>query len=188
MTKPPKTPRPQKPPIKPYPSLFTPEMSRIGLNHERLIGRVTTQWSILEACMGGAVMELLEVDFEAGRYVIARMDATGLIRLLRDLGQFRLQEAEFHKLSSICDRIDIRREDRNLIVHGTWGRAAGLVDPQAASLRIKPDDPSRIVAETFSTDRLQSIISQIESLRKELVGLLKLEEALEKRREPPPAE
>jgi hypothetical protein len=188
MAKPPKTPRPPKPQIMPYPGSGEPSMSGIGLIHEKLIGRVSTQWAILETCMGGAIMELLKVDFEAGRYVIARMDATGLLRLLRDLGRLRLPETEFHKLSSICDRIDIRREDRNLIVHGTWGRADALADPQAASLRIKPDDPNTIISESFSTERLRSIVSEIQSLRTELVDLLKLYELLDKRFGPPHAE
>jgi hypothetical protein len=187
MVKPPKTPRPTKPPIIAYPGPDSPVMSPISLTHEKLIGRITTQWAALEACMGGAVMELLKVDFDAGRFVIARMDATALLRLLRDLGKLRLPETEFHKLSNICDRIDIRREDRNLIIHGTWGRVDGGSIPHAASLRIKPDDPNTIVSETFPTERLRSIIFEIQSLRSELVDLLKLEELLEKRREPPHA-
>jgi hypothetical protein len=152
-----------------------PVVTTIGPVHEKLIGRTSTQWAVLEACMGGAIMELLRIDFEAGRYVIARMDATALIKLLRDLGQLRLPEADFHKLSSICDRIDMRREDRNLIIHGTWARVDTIVDPHVMSLRIKPDHPGQIISETFSKDRLREIIAEIQSLRAELVELLKLD-------------
>ncbi len=186
MTKPPKTPRPQKPPIQPYERTEGPLISSIGLVHEKLIGRVVTQWSVLEACMGGAIHCLLKVDFEAGRYVTARMDATALIRILRELGQLRLPEADFHKLSVLCDRIDMRREDRNLIIHGTWGRTDIHYEPHALSLRIKPDNPGQIVSETFPRERMIQIISDIQSLRRELVELLKLDELLDKLPEPPP--
>jgi hypothetical protein len=187
MTKPPKTPRPPKPPIQSYPGNKAPVMTTIGLVHEKLIGRVSTQWAVLEACMGGAIIELLRVDYEAGRYIKSHAwTLQPLIRLLRELGQLRLPEPDFHKLSSICDRIDIRREDRNLIIHGTWSRADTVSDPHAMSLRIKPENPAQIISETFSTDRLRAIIAEIQSLRKELVDLLRLDELLDKRREPPP--
>jgi hypothetical protein len=104
----------------------------------------------------------------------ARMEATALIRTLRELGQLKLKEKDFHALSVICDKIDIRRDDRNLITHGTWGREAGQIEGYALSLRIK-GDPSEIVSETFSYRRMREIIADIITQKWDLIRLLKMD-------------
>jgi hypothetical protein len=172
MTRPPKTPRPPKSPIirsDPHPETIDPTVSLI---HEKLIGRTAIEWAKLEATMSDAIHSLLGVSLEYGRHVTSRMDATALIKMMRELGQLRLSEAEFHKLSVICDKIDIRREDRNLIIHGTWGRPFGDNMHHALSTRIKSDEPSRIVAETFPRTRMLEIISDIRSLKLALGKIL----------------
>src|SRR5689334_11631608 len=41
--------------------------------------------------------------------------------MLRALGELKLPEQRLHVLSSILDKIDMLREERNLMVHGTLG-------------------------------------------------------------------
>jgi hypothetical protein len=187
MTKPPKTPRPPKPPIKPAHPNHVPDPT-IGLIQQKLIGRVIVEWAKLEACMGDAIHKLAGIEFEVGRIFTARLDAVTLLKTLRELGSLQLPESEFHQLSTICDKINIRRDDRNLITHGTWGRTKGQNDAFAVSLRIKSDDPSDVVSETFPHRRMKEITSDILSLKWDLIGLMKLREPLGTRYEPPPSE
>lgn len=172
MAKPPKTPRPQKPPILP-PNPNDESDPTVGLIQEKLIGRTVVEWAKLEACMGDAIHKLVGMSFAVGRVFTARYDATTLIRMLRELGGLLMVESEFHRLSVICNKIDILREDRNLIVHGTWGREKGSYTPFALSLRIK-SDPNEVVSETFPYMRMKGIISDIQSLKWELITLMKL--------------
>src|SRR5712672_1255861 len=118
MEKPPKTPRPKKPPIQRHVP-GDEGINSIGMIQEKLIGRFVVEWAKLEACMGDAITDLFGVEFTYGRLIVSRMDATGLIKMLRDAGALRLPQRDFHKISLICDRIDILRDDRNLIVHGS---------------------------------------------------------------------
>jgi hypothetical protein len=134
--------------------------------------------------MGDAITRLFGLEFEYGRLIVSRMDATALIKTLRDAGALRLPQEKFNKLSVICDRIDILREDRNLIVHGSWGRSSGGT-PQVLSLRIKGLEPTDVVAETFPDSRMRILIKTVSALKWELIRLLKLDELLEKQFGPP---
>jgi len=77
-------------------------------------------WSKLEACMEDLIWSLLEVEIEEGRIMTARVDAVGKIRMLRELGELEMPEEMFHRLSPTLDEIDVLRDDRNFIVHGSW--------------------------------------------------------------------
>ena len=132
------------------------------------------EWAKLEGCLTDAIALLAGMEFEVARVFTSRMDATTLIKSLRELGKLKLQENEFHALSVICDKIDIRREDRNLITHGTWGREAGQIEGYALSLRIK-GDPSEVVSETFPYRRMREIVADILTLKWDLIRLLKLD-------------
>jgi hypothetical protein len=185
MTKPPKTPRPQKSPILPSSPNDVPDPT-IGLVQEKLIGRVVVEWAKLEGCMVDSILELSGLEFEVGRIFTSRMDATALIRTLREIGQLKLLEHDFHALAQICDKIDIKRDDRNLIVHGTWGRTVGQNTAFAISLRVK-SKPSEVVSETFPHIRMKEIISEIQSLKWDLIRLLKLDASTRANPRPPPS-
>jgi hypothetical protein len=136
MSKPPKTPRPKKSPVLP-PRENDQLILTIGMAHEKLIGRVAVSWSRLEGAMEDLIWHLLGLKIGLGRIVTSRMDATGKIRMLREVGELTLTEYQWHKLSPIIDRIDVLREERNTIIHGTWGRNSQGV-PIALSFRPKP--------------------------------------------------
>jgi len=146
----------------------------VGLIQEKLIGRFVVRWAKLEARMGDGIAKLLNLEFKYARLITSRMDAVNLIKLLREAGEVRLPIAEFHKLSALCDRIDIRREERNLIVHGSWGRQIAGNIPHVMSLRLKGGGPEEIISEEFPHRRMQRIISDIRTLSIELTDLLKL--------------
>jgi hypothetical protein len=185
MEKPPKTPRPKKPLIQPaVPGDEELASAYIGLIQEKLIGRAVVEWAKLEACMGDAISRLFGLEFEYAKLIVSRMDATALIKMLRDVGTLRLLQKDFHKLSVICDKIDILREDRNLIVHGSWGRARDGT-PHVLSIRIKGLEPTDVVSETFPDSRMRTLIQAISGLKWELIRLLKLD-ALPKKEFGPP--
>jgi len=117
----------------------------IGLNTEKIIGRVVVEWSRLEGVMEDFIW-----------HFTGRLDATAKIRMLRALGELKLREQRWHVLSSTLDKIDMLREERNMMVHGTWGRIPGGV-PIAISLRIRPLAPDQVVSETFPAERMQGI-------------------------------
>ena len=120
------------------------------MNTEKLIGRVVVEWSRLEGLMEDFIWHFFGLPIETGRIVTGRLDATAKIRMLRALGELKLPEQRLHVKS------DMLREERNLMVHGTWGRIPGGV-PIAISLRIRPLAPDQVVSETFPAERMQGI-------------------------------
>jgi hypothetical protein len=171
MAKPPKTPRPQKPPVLPALSdqFVDPTISMLT---ERLIGRAIVSWSKLENCMDDFIWALLAVPIARGRIITVRMDAVRKIQTLRLLGELVLSEEKFHALSPILDQIDILREDRNLIGHGSWGRTG--VDRINVVVSLKPDapEPDQVVSETFPDSRLRAVIDGIERAKWQIIPLM----------------
>jgi hypothetical protein len=141
------------------------------MRFERLIGRAVTAWSKLEACMEDFIWSLLNVPIEQGRIVTLRTDAVGKIRMLRGLGELVLTEAQFHKLSPTLDEIDVLRDDRNSIIHGTWGRVSPSGVHVCLSLRPRGLAPDQVVSETFPETRLRAMIDATERTKWVLIGL-----------------
>jgi hypothetical protein len=170
MIKPPKVPRPVKPPIQP-PRTDDQLNDSVGLIHEKLIGRLVIAWSKLESTMGDFIWDLLGVEMRLGRFVTGRMDATAMIKMLRDIAPLRLSENHWHRLSPLIDQTDIVRDDRNLIVHGLWARTKDGT-PIVISLRQKPLEADQVVSETFPYTRMRVLIGTIEALRGRILLLM----------------
>ena len=184
MTKPPKFSRPKKPPI----LEANPDQQiepTISLQFERLIGRVVVAWSKLESCMEDLIWSLLEIEIEEGRIMTARVDTVGKIRMLRELGELEMPEEMFHRLSPALDEIDVLRDDRNFIVHGSWARMKPQWVHVAVSLRPKAPYPDQAVSETFSEARMLAIIDGIDRTKWVLIGLMRELHALPGRSPPP---
>jgi hypothetical protein len=159
--------RPQKPPIKPA----VPGMAvnhTISMSQERLIGRIVVEWSKLEGAMDDLIWHFFDLPMEFGRVITTKMDATTKIATLRTLNTLVFQTPLQESLKEILDMIDILREDRNLIVHGTWGRSVPEGTPFVLSLRIK-DTPSTVVSVTFPAERMRAIYLNIVSLKWKVV-------------------
>src|SRR5690348_17894668 len=58
------------------------------------------------------------------------------------------------ELTDILDKIGNLQEDRNFIIHGTWGLLMPGAVPVAMSVRVKSPMPDEIVSETFSYERM----------------------------------
>jgi hypothetical protein len=141
------------------------------MNHERLIGRVVVAWSKLEGAMEDLIWQLLGLDIEQGRVITSRLDAVAKIRMIRSLGEPALTEPQWLSLSETMARIDILREDRNTILHGTWGRDPAGV-PFAISLRFTPLAPDQVVSESFPDRRMREICHNIDASKFRLRRLM----------------
>lgn len=170
MAKPPKTPRPPKPPfipLKPGERIDT----RITDAHKIMMADVIERWAKLENCMDDLIWEILKVSFNVGRIITNRMDAAGKIKLLRQLGTIELTEAQYHRISPVIDKIDLLREDRNFIVHGSWGTLLPASIPICGSVRPNAPNPDEVMLETFPDTRMQTIAADIENAKQPLIAL-----------------
>lgn len=172
MAKPPKIPRPPKPPFKPLRDdhIIDPTITPA---QKELIGSVVESWSKLEYNMDDLIWAMLKLDFESGKLITNRMDAVSKIRLIRQLGPLVLTETQFHTISPVMDRVDILREDRNFIIHGTWGMLLPENIPICSSLR-PSTDPDQVAAETFPDTRMMGIAIGIQNAVRR-IGLLRNE-------------
>ena len=167
--------RPEKPPIKPpQPDLGV--QYDLPISQEKLIGRVVVEWAKLEGALDDIIWRFLNIPMEYGRIVTSRMDANAKIAMIRSLNLLGFDPSTYDYLlncylKEILDHIDILRESRNLIVHGTWGRSLPDKIPIAMSLRIK-DTPSTIVSETFPSERMRVILHDTVALKWKIVSLL----------------
>jgi hypothetical protein len=184
MATPPRFLRPQRPPVLP-PGPNQQVVVTVSMQFERLIGRAVVAWSKLEACMEDFIWSLLDIPIEQGRVMTLRTDAVGKIRMLRRLGEMVLTEAQFHTLSPTLDEIDVIREDRNSIAHGTWGRTAPSMVHVCLSLRPQGLAPDQVVSETFPETRMLAIIDGIERTKWVLIGLMQELHASPDRSPPP---
>jgi hypothetical protein len=164
--------RPQKPRILPPDPNVTAINHTVQMSHEKLIGRFVVEWSKLEAVMDDLIWRFLDIPIEYGRIVTSHMDAAGKIKILRQLIQTSFGHSSndyimFSYFDEILDRVDIIRIDRNLIVHGTWGRNLNNT-PMSLSLRIR-DTPSTIVSEAFDDIRMRDLIRKILVVKWEMI-------------------
>jgi hypothetical protein len=108
------------------------------------------------------IWHFLKIDMSDGRIVTERMDAGTLLRILRALGNRHLEGPLLHEFLSAMDKIEDRMEDRNFVVHGTWGTLLPENIPVALSLRPKAL-PGEVMSETFPRHRMHEIVRDVMS-------------------------
>ncbi len=110
--------------------------------------------------MAELLWRFLGLMFEDGRLLTERMDPSRLIVLLRTLAPRRLKDRQLQNLLDSLESADRLRDDRNFIVHGSWG----TIDPDgigvALSLRAK-SEPGEVMSEQFDDARLRLIADRI---------------------------
>jgi hypothetical protein len=147
--------RPQKPPIIPV-KINQIHGPSIPMSQEKWIGRIVVEWSKLEGALEDMIWLFLDLPMEFGRAVTATMDVSFKLKILRQLNELCCDPLLRSYLSELFQRIDFVREDRNFIIHGSWGRVMPDNIPIALSLRPK-DTPSTVVSETFPPERMRQI-------------------------------
>lgn len=166
-TKRPKIPKPPLQPLQPGQSM-TPSVSA---DHERLVGRVVIEWAKLEGVLLDLIWQLLNLDDEDGRTVLARSDADTRIKLIRALAPRYIEQPKLETILSAIDIADDLRDDRNFIIHGTWGTLMPENVPNAISIRTK-SQPGILISETFSADRMNSIIKLTVETKSKLIKII----------------
>lgn len=140
------------------------------MSQERWIGRVVVEFSKLEASLDDLIWCFFDLPMEYGRIITTRMDATAKVVMLRNLSDLAFDPLLQDYMKEVLDLVEIVREHRNLIVHGTWGRLLPDRTPIAMSLRIK-DKPSTVVSETFPPERMKAIWIGIQNTKWKLIPL-----------------
>ena len=150
--------RTPKPPFKPLQD-YHEVVPGIGLIQEKLIGRFVVEFSKLEAGLNDMIWLLLDLDMSDGRVLTQRSDATTKINILRAIVPRYLEGKDLETTLEALTRLDDVRDDRNFIIHGTWGSLHPTGVAIALSLRAKSETPDLITAETFPHARMRKLIN-----------------------------
>jgi hypothetical protein len=143
-------------------------IAEIGLIQEKLIGRVVVQWSKIEAGLDNLIWAMLSLTIEDGRILTTRLDAQTKIAMLRKLAPRYMTGDPLDKLLKAFELADDIRDDRNFIVHGTWGTLLPERQPISLSIRGKAG-PGEIKSELFPHSRMRTIIRDIFLVKQALI-------------------
>lgn len=144
----------------------------IGLIQQKLIGRLTVEWTRLEFCIHDLVWRMLNLKFEDGRVVTDRMDAVRVIAIARVLAPRYLQDPVLKSVLEALIRADELRDDRNFIIHGTWCTVFPDGIAWSSSLR-KKSEPGEVTAEEFPHSRMYKILREIGRVKGVIVSAYK---------------
>lgn len=135
---------------------------RVGMAQERLIGRAVVAWARLEASLHDLIWTIQGKGLAEGREETEKHLLARLLKELRKIGSGSPEAAsrEIRKaVLALADDVELLSEDRNLIVHGTWGELDGV--PTVGSLRFETVDRNDVTFESFPPDRLYDFIRDV---------------------------
>ena len=144
------TKRPQKP-KKPTPIPVRsgqPLAGTVTMVQERLIGRTIVFWSKLEAAIDQTIWRFLNFDIGNGRKFTTPMNAERKVGFLRLLAETYLDGEQLSTILDTIDTIDLCRDDRNFIAHGTWFRSGPDKEHLVFAIRVKTN-PDDVIANHF---------------------------------------
>ena len=136
--------------------------ARVGLAQERLIGRAVVAWARLEASLHDVIWTIQGKGLAEGREETEKHLLGRLLKELRKIGSRSTEVAstEIRKaVLALADDVELLSDDRNLIVHGTWGELNHV--PSVGSLRLETVDRNEVTFESFSPDRLYDFIREV---------------------------
>jgi hypothetical protein len=145
-------PEPRRPDHYPIPEV-SPEQ-------QRLIGLVVLNWSKLETDIEAVIWAFLGLGIDAGRIITTRLNVDVKIELLRSLSLTYLRAEALDGMLNVLDFINIYKEGRNFVVHGSWGTLMPDNIPVCASLRPKAP-PGEIISEHFPEERMINLVNGI---------------------------
>ena len=177
--------KPQKPPIQPRRPDQYP-LSDVSVEQQQLIGLVVLNWSKLEADIDAAIWAFWGLNIDTGRVLTTRLNIDLKIDLLRSLILTYLKGLNGDILTDslqCIEYISSYKEDRNFIVHGTWGTLMPEKVPVCGSIRPKAP-PGEIISETFPKERMINIINGILEAKNNIRTLTDLLERSLSRRTP----
>jgi hypothetical protein len=99
--------------------------------------------------MEDLIWHLLKLPIEEGRILTKNLQVERKIQILKDLGALKCPADKLETLTETLKKIDYLRDDRNFIIHGSWGLLLPDQDPFAMSLRAKGPKANEVVGESF---------------------------------------
>lgn len=169
----------QKPPIQPR----RPDQwanSDVSIEQQQLIGLLVLNWSKLETDIDGAIWAFLDLDIDKGRLITTKLNTDVKIELLRALVKTYCAGDLLDDILRVIDFIGGYKEDRNFIVHGSWGMLTPENVPLCASIRPQAP-PGEVICETFPKARMLNIINGILEAKENLRTLMSLIETSRKK-------
>jgi hypothetical protein len=172
MTKGRREPIRQKPPIQPRRTDQWAH-SDVAIEQQQLIGLLVLNWSKLETDIDGAIWAFLELGIDDGRLITAKLNTDVKIELLRALVNTYCSGEFLNDILHVIDFIGGYKEDRNFVIHGSWGTLMPENVPVCASIRPKAP-PGEVISETFPKERMLAIINGILEAKQNLRTLMDL--------------
>ena len=105
------------------------------------------------------------------RWASTGSDAKTKITTLQVLASRYLEYPFLKKIEDALALADFLRDDRNFIMHGSWGTMHPLDVAVALSLRAK-SEPGEVTMESFSYERMQEIIMRIKSAKQAILDVI----------------
>jgi hypothetical protein len=155
--------------------------SDVSIEQQQLIGLLVLNWSKLETDIDAAIWAFLDLDIEKGRVITAKLNTDVKVDLLRALINTYCAGEVLDEFLRVMDFIGGYKEDRNFVVHGSWGTLTPENIPICGSIRPKAPNPSEVVAETFPKERMLNIINGILEAKQNLRTLMDLIEGSRKK-------
>jgi hypothetical protein len=145
---------------------------RVGIGQERLIGRAVVIWARLEASLHDLIWTIQGKGLAEGREETEKHLIGRLLKELRKIGSGSSILSTEIRLAvlAVADAVQTFSEDRNLIVHGTWGELDGA--PVVGSLRLETIDRNEVTFESFPPDRLRDFIRDVTAYRDQVMAII----------------
>jgi hypothetical protein len=150
----------------------------VGIEQQQLIGLLVLNWSKLESDIDGAIWAFFGLDIDKGRVITTKLNTDVKVELLRALVNTYCAGDLLKDILHVIDLIAAYKEDRNFVVHGSWGTLMPENVPVCASIRPKAP-PGEVISETFPKERMLAIINGILEAKQNLRTLMGLIEAAE---------
>jgi hypothetical protein len=95
-----------------------------------------------------------------------------LLKELRKIGSGSTETALEVRMAvlAVAGAVKTLSEDRNLIVHGTWGELDGV--PNVGSLQLETIDRNEVTFERFPPDRLRDFIRDVTACRDQVTAII----------------
>jgi hypothetical protein len=145
---------------------------------ERPIGRAVVIWARLEANLHDLIWTIRGKGLAEGRGETEKHLVGRLLKELRKIGSGSTETALEVRMAvlAVAGAVKTLSEDRNLIVHGTWGELDGV--PTVGSLQLETIDRNEVTFESFPPDRLRDFIRDVIACRDQVTAIIAQVESL----------
>ena len=145
---------------------------RVGIGQERLIGRAIIIWARLEASLHDLIWTIEGKGLAEGRGETEKHLVARLLKELRKIGSGSTETALEVRMAvlAVAGAVKALSEDRNLIVHGTWGELDGV--PTVGSLQLETIDRNDVTFESFPPGRLREFIRDVTACRDQAMAII----------------